>query len=285
MPKYNSSLSMQPRRPQCCIWRDLIKPSLRFAFFCVFCVFDGNHLDLYRLYRQSFELCQIILWVKNEGSVKITRIPKQIWTFCVCTCSKDLFFSCYNSFVYRIYPKYWDKLTPYHTCPKHWISSFHYTVTVAVSKNWWMSGKQCRPWSDAAFCAVWSGSTLFALACLSHYLGSIRYLVLFQALYALYEKGVPFNERLVFIHHGEQHEDWFHRISPRGEVPALQDGEESIVGSDNIIDYVDKRCPQGTSNDYICVEALRPSQRSGVRSSAVSLPNHIFTGQAYPLSG
>ena len=22
--------------------------------------------------------------------------------------------------------------------------------------------KQCRPWSDAAFCGVWSGSTLFA---------------------------------------------------------------------------------------------------------------------------
>ena len=30
-----------------------------------------------------------------------------------------------------------------------------------------MSGKQCRPWSDAAFCGVWSWSTLFAQACLS----------------------------------------------------------------------------------------------------------------------
>ena len=28
--------------------------------------------------------------------------------------------------------------------------------------NCWMSGKQCRPWSDAALCGVWSGSTLFA---------------------------------------------------------------------------------------------------------------------------
>ena len=115
-------------------------------------------------------------------------------------------------------------------------------------------------------------------------MGSIRYLVLFQALYALYEKGVPFNERIVFIHHGEQHEDWFHRISPRGEVPALQDGEESIVGSDNIIDYVDKSCPQGTSNVCVCVEALRSGQRSGVMSGAVSLPNNTFTGQAYPLN-
>ena len=30
-----------------------------------------------------------------------------------------------------------------------------------VSKNCWMSGKQCRPWSDTSFCSIWSGSTLF----------------------------------------------------------------------------------------------------------------------------
>ena len=31
---------------------------------------------------------------------------------------------------------------------------------------------------------------------------------------------------------------------------------------------------------FVCVEVLRPSQLSGVMSSAVSLPNHTFTGQA-----
>ena len=31
---------------------------------------------------------------------------------------------------------------------------------------------------------------------------------------------------------------------------------------------------------YVCVEVLRPSQPNGVMSSAVSLPNHTFTGQA-----
>ena len=31
---------------------------------------------------------------------------------------------------------------------------------------------------------------------------------------------------------------------------------------------------------FVCVEVLRPSQPSGVMSSAVSLPNHAFTGQA-----
>ena len=31
---------------------------------------------------------------------------------------------------------------------------------------------------------------------------------------------------------------------------------------------------------FVCVEVLQPSQPDGVMSSAVSLPNHTFTGQA-----
>ena len=31
---------------------------------------------------------------------------------------------------------------------------------------------------------------------------------------------------------------------------------------------------------FVCVEVLRPSQPNGVMSSAVSLPNHTFTGLA-----
>ena len=36
------------------------------------------------------------------------------------------------------------------------------------------------------------------------------------------------------------------------------------------------------SNKFVCVcvGVLRPSQPNGVMSSAVSLPNHTFTGQA-----
>ena len=32
---------------------------------------------------------------------------------------------------------------------------------------------------------------------------------------------------------------------------------------------------------FVCVEVLRPSQPDGVMSSAVSLPNHTFTGQGW----
>ena len=35
-----------------------------------------------------------------------------------------------------------------------------------------------------------------------------------------------------------------------------------------------------TVNMFVCVEVLRPNQPYGVMSSAVSLPNHTFTGQA-----
>ena len=31
---------------------------------------------------------------------------------------------------------------------------------------------------------------------------------------------------------------------------------------------------------FVCVEVLRPNQPNGVMLSAVSLPNHMFTGQA-----
>ena len=31
---------------------------------------------------------------------------------------------------------------------------------------------------------------------------------------------------------------------------------------------------------FVCVEVLQPSQPNGVMSSAFSLPNHMFTGQA-----
>ena len=30
-------------------------------------------------------------------------------------------------------------------------------------KKFWFKCKQCRPWSDAAICGVWSGSSLFAI--------------------------------------------------------------------------------------------------------------------------
>ena len=41
----------------------------------------------------------------------------------------------------------------------------------------------------------------------------------------------------------------------------------------------------GQEREFVCVEVLWPSQPNGGMSSAVSLPNHTFTGQLSPPSG
>ena len=43
---------------------------------------------------------------------------------------------------------------------------------------------------------------------------------------------------------------------------------------------VDAKMANSIDSEFVCVEVLRPSQPNGVMSSLVSLPNHIFTGQA-----
>ena len=74
-----------------------------------------------------------------------------------------------NKNKYHIYSKYLDTWTPYHTGPKIWTSPSK--KLLICLKNCWLIGKQYRPWSDAAFCSIWSGSTLFAKAYLYKYLG------------------------------------------------------------------------------------------------------------------
>ena len=60
--------------------------------------------------------------------------------------------------------KYWDTLSAYHTCLKIYYSPFY--CLLMCLKYCCIYGKQCRPWSDATFCGIWSGSTLFAKASL-----------------------------------------------------------------------------------------------------------------------
>ena len=66
----------------------------------------------------------------------------------------------------RIYPKYREALTHYHTC-----QHFYHSLTDWGVQNCQWSEKQYRPWSDAAFYGVWSGSKLFAQTCLTQYWG------------------------------------------------------------------------------------------------------------------
>ena len=70
-------------------------------------------------------------------------------------------------------PYLWDTLSTDHTCPKIWNSPF--CCLLMCPKYCCMFAKQCRPWSDAAFCSIWSGSTLFVKACMSQFLELLRY--------------------------------------------------------------------------------------------------------------
>ena len=71
---------------------------------------------------------------------------------------------------YPIYPKCWDTLSSYNTGLKIWNSPFYYCLMCL--KYYCMYGKQYRPW----FSGIWSGSTLFAKAYLSQFLGLSWYL-------------------------------------------------------------------------------------------------------------
>ena len=66
--------------------------------------------------------------------------------------------------IYRIYPIRTQQLL---TILLLKLEKSLFLYQLMCLKYWWTIGKKCRPWSDAAFCGVWSGSTLFAQACLS----------------------------------------------------------------------------------------------------------------------
>jgi glutathione S-transferase/RNA polymerase-associated protein len=62
---------------------------------------------------------------------------------------------------------------------------------------------------------------------------------------ALREKGVPFEARLpAGVGVGSGFESAFLEASPRGEVPALVDGEVRVFDSTIILDYVEERWPE-----------------------------------------
>ena len=52
-----------------------------------------------------------------------------------------------------------------------------------VSKNCWMSDKQCRHWSDTTFCGIWSSSTLLAqgLSAPIHRVDKVHYILNLKA--------------------------------------------------------------------------------------------------------
>ena len=112
-------------------------------------------------------------WCQRRPSLDSANAHAHIGLLCSRMALRLIFFTIRITYSEcRIYPKYWDTLSTHHTCPKIWNSPFCYPLMYL--KCCCMYSKQCRPWSDAAFCGVWSGSTLLTKTYLSQYLGLLR---------------------------------------------------------------------------------------------------------------
>ena len=61
-----------------------------------------------------------------------------------------------------------------------------------------------------------------------------------KTLIAFKEKGVEFNSHFINLHEFEQHEPWYVKINPNGQVPALVHDGRVITESTVINEYVDE---------------------------------------------
>ncbi|MPT47740.1 MAG: glutathione S-transferase family protein [Sphingobium sp.] len=64
-----------------------------------------------------------------------------------------------------------------------------------------------------------------------------------KPLLALYEKGLEFTPRFVDPTKFEHHEDWFKKLNPRGQVPALDHDGHIITESTVICEYLEDAFP------------------------------------------
>jgi glutathione S-transferase len=64
-----------------------------------------------------------------------------------------------------------------------------------------------------------------------------------KPLLTLYEKAVPFEVHRLNPAKFEHHTDWFKAINPRGQVPALVDGDHVVTESTVICEYLEDEYP------------------------------------------
>ena len=64
-----------------------------------------------------------------------------------------------------------------------------------------------------------------------------------KPLLTLYEKGLDFKGVRLNPAKFEHHEEWFKKINPNGQVPALLDGDKVITESTVICEYLEDKYP------------------------------------------
>ncbi|KAF6203344.1 hypothetical protein GE061_003762 [Apolygus lucorum] len=73
-----------------------------------------------------------------------------------------------------------------------------------------------------------------------------------DVLLALNEKKLAFKTKFVNIASGEQYQQWYLEVNPRGEVPAIKDGNKTIPDSMKIINYLEENySDESVSSEYV----------------------------------
>lgn len=73
--------------------------------------------------------------------------------------------------------------------------------------------------------------------------------LLFQVLFALFEKDVAFKPKLVSLFSGQHNEPWYIRLNPGGlHVPVLNHRGVTILNPAEIIDYISRETQSAGMN-------------------------------------
>ena len=96
--------------------------------------------------------------------------------------------------------------------------------------------------------------------------GYFRSSAAYRVRIALNLKGLAHDRVSVHLRKGEQHDPGFLRIQPQGLVPALVDGETTLIQSPAILEYLDEAYPETPR----LLPAL-PADRARVRGLAAAV--------------
>ena len=100
-----------------------------------------------------------------------------------------------------------------------------------------------------------------------------------KTLMHLYEREIEFDKHIVNLAGDETQSNWFLKINPRGEVPAMKFGDEVITDSENILQYLESN---KIGKSLFPTDEERLSKHNEFRERLVAVPvEYITYGTAF----